>query len=222
MNEDKIVLDRKSFEALAVDSRVRILKSLKQRRKTLTEMSEELGMSVSTVKEHLENLEGVGLILKKDDGHKWKYYELTQKGADIVAPKELRVWILLSMSLVVFAASLLALFYSLAPPMMAGAPEGGVQTAVSPPTTEPRLLATGSDKVVAGQENADIATAAKSPEASGLDSGGEANLAVTASSSVLQGHDLLVPSLIAAISGLTLLACLAILMRNRSKSATSP
>ena len=37
MEEDKIVLDRKSFEALAVDSRVKLLKSLKQRRKTLKE-----------------------------------------------------------------------------------------------------------------------------------------------------------------------------------------
>ena len=52
--EGKIVLDRKSFEALAVDSRVRILKSLKEKRKTLSEISKEQGMSLSGVKEHLE------------------------------------------------------------------------------------------------------------------------------------------------------------------------
>ncbi|MFZ5501776.1 MAG: ArsR/SmtB family transcription factor, partial [Candidatus Micrarchaeota archaeon] len=96
--EGKIVLDRKSFEALAVDSRVRILKSLKERRKTLSEVASEQKMSLSGVKEHLETLERVGLIAKKDDGHKWKYYELTKKGMDIVAPRELRVWILLSLS----------------------------------------------------------------------------------------------------------------------------
>ena len=81
MEEEKVVLDRKSFEALAVDTRVKILKSLKERRKTLSEIAKEQGMSVSGIKEHLETLEHVGLIEKKDDGHKWKYYELTKKGA---------------------------------------------------------------------------------------------------------------------------------------------
>jgi DNA-binding transcriptional ArsR family regulator len=109
MEEDKIVLDRKSFEALAVDSRVKILKSLKERRKTLSEIAKEQGMSVSGVKEHLETLEGVGLIEKKDDGHKWKYYELTKKGGNIVAPRELRVWILLSMSFIALMASMTAI-----------------------------------------------------------------------------------------------------------------
>ena len=110
MPEEKIVLDRRSFEALAVDSRVRILKSLKERRKTLSEISQEQGMSVSGVKEHLENLEAAGLIKKIDDGHKWKYYELTRKGSDIVAPKELKVWILLSASMLGLVASVMAIF----------------------------------------------------------------------------------------------------------------
>lgn len=108
--EEKIVLDRKSFEALAADSRVKILKCLKDRRKTLSELSKELKMSVSGTKEHLQNLEDAELIVKIDDGHKWKYYELTKKGREIVGPKELKVWILLSVSTVALVMSAFALF----------------------------------------------------------------------------------------------------------------
>lgn len=98
MMDDRIVLDRKSFEALAVDTRVRILRLLKQRRKMLSEISKELEMSVSGTKEHLENLEQAGLIKKIDDGHKWKYYELTAKGKAVVQPNEVKVWILLAIA----------------------------------------------------------------------------------------------------------------------------
>jgi DNA-binding transcriptional ArsR family regulator len=107
--EDRIVLDRKAFEALAAESRVKILKSLKQRRKTLSELSKELGMSVSGTKEHLQNLENAELIIKMDDGHKWKYYELTKKGKEVVGPKEIRVWILLSISSIAFIISIFSL-----------------------------------------------------------------------------------------------------------------
>ncbi|HID72370.1 TPA: ArsR family transcriptional regulator [Candidatus Micrarchaeota archaeon] len=113
MEEAKIVLDRKSFEALAADTRVKIMKCLLERRKTLSELAAELGMSVSGVKEHLSNLEGAGLIVKIDDGHKWKYYELTDKGSAIVAPKKsMRIMLLLSLSIVAFMASAFMLMAS--------------------------------------------------------------------------------------------------------------
>lgn len=109
--EDKIVLDGKSFEALAVDTRIKILKSLRERRKTLSEISEEMKMSASGIKEHLEILEEAQLIKKIDDGHKWKYYELSSKGKDIVEPKkELKVWILLSIASVLLLISSINLF----------------------------------------------------------------------------------------------------------------
>jgi DNA-binding transcriptional ArsR family regulator len=96
--DEKIVLDREAFKVLASDTRVGILKSLARQRKTLTELSREFGMSVSTVKEHLDNLSGAELIVQIDDGHKWKYYELTRKGRDILNPGETRIWILISLS----------------------------------------------------------------------------------------------------------------------------
>jgi predicted ArsR family transcriptional regulator len=96
--EDKITLDREAFKALSSDTRIGILKSLKRRRKMLAELSKELRMSNSTVKEHLDNLVKVGLIVQIDDGHKWKYYELTRKGRHILHPEETKILVLLSVS----------------------------------------------------------------------------------------------------------------------------
>lgn len=98
--EDKITLDRNAFKVLASDTRIGILKSIRKQRKTLSELAKELDMSVSTVKEHLDNLVGAELIVQKDDGHKWKYYDLTRKGKNILNPGETKIWVLLSMSAV--------------------------------------------------------------------------------------------------------------------------
>jgi DNA-binding transcriptional ArsR family regulator len=96
--EDKITLDRESFKSLASETRVTILKSLDRRRKMLTELSKELKMSPSTVKEHMENLCAAGLTVQMDEGHKWKYYELTGKGKNVLHPEYTKIWILLSIS----------------------------------------------------------------------------------------------------------------------------
>ena len=109
MDDEKITLDSKSFEALAVDSRIKIIKMLKVRRKTLTELAEELGLSISAVREHLGILEKAQLITKIDDGHKWKYYSLTPKGDSLLSPKETKVWFLLSISAIALLLSTFAL-----------------------------------------------------------------------------------------------------------------
>ena len=96
--EDKVTLDRKTFKVLASDTRVEILKQLDTRRMTLSELSKKLGMSVSTVKEHLDDLQQAQLITKKEEGHKWKYYELTGKGKKIINPYEKKVFIVLAIS----------------------------------------------------------------------------------------------------------------------------
>ncbi len=102
MPEDKITLDRETFKSLSSDTRISILKSLNVRRKMLAELSKELGMSPSTVKEHMDSLKKAGLVSLKDDGHKWKYYELTKKGKNVCNPGETRIWILLSLSAFAF------------------------------------------------------------------------------------------------------------------------
>jgi DNA-binding transcriptional ArsR family regulator len=98
--EEKITLDRETFKTLASDTRVGILKSLRKRRKMLTEISKEFGMSPSTIKEHLDSLSKSDLVVQIDDGHKWKYYELTRKGKDVLSPGETRIWVILGLSAV--------------------------------------------------------------------------------------------------------------------------
>ncbi|MFZ2455524.1 MAG: winged helix-turn-helix domain-containing protein [Candidatus Altiarchaeia archaeon] len=99
MDEDKITLDRETFKALAVDSRVKILRILDDRQHTLTDLAEELGMAPSTIKEHLDTLVAAGLIKQVDKGMKWKYYKLTGKGKELLNPYEKKVWIVLATSL---------------------------------------------------------------------------------------------------------------------------
>jgi DNA-binding transcriptional ArsR family regulator len=191
MEEDKVVLDRRSFEALAVDTRIQIMKSLKARRKTLSELSKEMGMSVSGVKEHLETLERADLIKKIDDGHKWKYYELSRKGAELVAPKELRVWVLLSISMVALVLSALTMF-----PIQI--PENtGAQFTSAMPASQPTLA--GS------VENA--------TDAPGLMKADTPVLAQTTSAE--SAHDETIPLIVAGISLVSMLACAGILLKNR-------
>ncbi|MDD3159734.1 MAG: winged helix-turn-helix domain-containing protein [Candidatus ainarchaeum sp.] len=83
---DRLVLDNKSFKALSSDSRVNILKQLTNRRMTLSELSNKLDLKSSTIKEHCEILNNANLIKQIDEGRKWKYYELTNKGKQIITP----------------------------------------------------------------------------------------------------------------------------------------
>ncbi len=107
--EDKITLDRESFRSLASDTRISILKSLDRRRKTLTELSKEFRMSPSTVKEHMDKLCTANLTVQIDEGHKWKYYELTRKGKNILHPEDTKIWILLSIS----ALAMISILYDM-------------------------------------------------------------------------------------------------------------
>ena len=100
MEEEKITLDRKTFKTLASDTRINILKSLDQRRKTLSELSKQFSMSVSTVSEHLGNLSSADLVVQKDEGHKWKYYELTRKGKGVLYPETKKIWVILAISVI--------------------------------------------------------------------------------------------------------------------------
>lgn len=102
--DEKIILDEKSFKALSADSRINILKSLAERRRTLSELSQKLLLGSSTIKEHCDILTEAGLIAQHDEGRKWKYYELTSKGKQIIKPnfmEEIKVLIVLSIATVI-------------------------------------------------------------------------------------------------------------------------
>ena len=195
MSEDKIVLDKKSFSALAVDSRVNILKALRERRKTLTELSGELKLSVSSTKEHLEKLEQAELVVKVEDGHKWKYYELTRKGEQLVAPNPaVRVMVLLGIAVIGFVYSLVLLS---APGQMAAVQEA--------PAT---AFSEGASKAADGSvplASAPLGEAARN--ASGISQ-------VTRE---MAAPDML-PILLAVISVLIIIGCIVYILKRRSVS----
>ncbi len=123
--EDKITLDRESFRTLASKTRVQILKSLGRRRKMLTELSKQFGMSPSTIKEHMDNLAKADLVVQIDDGHKWKYYELTRKGREIVNPTGSRIFVVLGLSLIALVVTSFDLARSTLIPQLAARTFGG-------------------------------------------------------------------------------------------------
>lgn len=107
---DRIVLDDKSFKALSAKSRVGILKKLTERRMTLSELSNKLSLKNSTVKEHCDLLLDAQLVNKIDDGRKWKYYELTNKGRQIATPSQFqdpKVLVMISFAAIIFASIIL-------------------------------------------------------------------------------------------------------------------
>lgn len=116
--DEVVKLDRKSFEALAGKTRVRVLKALLERRKTLTELSEQLKFSPSTMKEHMKVLEDAGLVVQVDEGRKWKYYELTKMGERVARPVEIRAIVMLAASLFLLGAALLNMFSAVGPAAM--------------------------------------------------------------------------------------------------------
>lgn len=58
-----------------LDTKKKIFDSLKAKPKTLTDLSQELSLSLPTVKEHLDDLLSAGAIKEGDLHGKWKFYE---------------------------------------------------------------------------------------------------------------------------------------------------
>ncbi|HLC48001.1 MAG TPA: winged helix-turn-helix domain-containing protein [Candidatus Norongarragalinales archaeon] len=81
------VFDSDIFKALSSETRVEMLYALQERRKTLSELANEVDISLPGAKQHLSLLETKGLVRKMDEGRKWKYYELTDQGKSIIAER---------------------------------------------------------------------------------------------------------------------------------------
>ncbi|MEM5778209.1 MAG: metalloregulator ArsR/SmtB family transcription factor [Candidatus Aenigmatarchaeota archaeon] len=97
-------IDRKTLKALAADTRLDILKSLGKRRKMPSELAKELNLATSTIVEHLNKLEEANLVKKEETGHKWIYYNLTEKGESLIKPKiPVQFVIVLSITLIIIA-----------------------------------------------------------------------------------------------------------------------
>jgi len=91
-------IDRETIKALSSDTRVEMLKLLSERRRMPAEISRALDLAPSTVVEHLQKLEEVGLVERKETGYKWVYYEITEKGKNLIKPK-IPVQIILSLTI---------------------------------------------------------------------------------------------------------------------------
>ncbi len=115
--EQTITIDKETFKALAADTRVKILKILDTRRHTQSELSASLDLSVPTVKEHLDALEKAKLVSKIEEGYKWKYYELTEKGKCVLDPERKKVWIVLGLLILSVASGIVGMFFKFASPI---------------------------------------------------------------------------------------------------------
>lgn len=93
MEDEKILIDRKTLKAISSDTRMDLLKYLSKRKYTLSELSKKLNLKDPTVKEHLDNLIASDLVKKEETENKWKYYSLTEKGKKLVNPKEVKLFI---------------------------------------------------------------------------------------------------------------------------------
>ena len=104
--EDKITLDLNSFKALASETRVDLLKKLSLRRATASELAASEHISVQAISEHLEKMKDAGLVRKVDEGRKWIYYELTDKGSVLLKPEEnsKKIFVLLSIAALLLAS----------------------------------------------------------------------------------------------------------------------
>lgn len=130
----EIVLDRKTFGALAEETRIKILKALRERPKMQSELAKEQKLAVSTIAEHMGKLEAAGLVRAKRGEHKWVYFRLTQKGEQVVSPeKHTGVFVFaLSVSLLMIAGSLFMMLPPVSTPTQ-GAIKAGEGTAPATP-----------------------------------------------------------------------------------------
>ena len=117
-SDEDIRLDRSELKVLASDTRVEILRNLKSRNYTVSELAQKLGHSKSTMHEHLSRLLGAELVETADNyTDKWVYYRLTRRGKSLFVDSTKRVVVIISTILLILGAMQLAIFFSSLPLM---------------------------------------------------------------------------------------------------------
>lgn len=109
VSQNGVVLDKKTFRALSSDTRISILKALKNRRMTVSEISRGLGINKSAVLNHLNKMVEAGLVRRFESENQFVYYDLTEKGRRILK-SELRVKIILSVAALSFLSGAIQLY----------------------------------------------------------------------------------------------------------------
>jgi DNA-binding transcriptional ArsR family regulator len=99
------------FKALSSRTRMEILKRLRERRRTLSELSRELNLSKAALHEHLSKLGEAGLVERVDSpSRKWVHYELSGKGREIAGPEGIRIKLFGILAVLAFFAGILEVY----------------------------------------------------------------------------------------------------------------
>lgn len=108
MPED-LPLDPDLIKVLASDTRREILRHLRERNMTVTELARELDLGKATVHEHLNKLGDAGLVRRKEDDRLWVYYEVSPEGKRMLNPQRTRFYLIVAVSVLSAVAAVLAL-----------------------------------------------------------------------------------------------------------------
>lgn len=114
-DENTSNLDKDSLYVVTSSTRIQILKLLIEKKQlTATDIAKKLGLSKSTVHEHIEKLASAGLITKSEySGKKWVYYKPTWRGRDLFPQKDrMQINVVLGLVLMIgVSIALSAVFY---------------------------------------------------------------------------------------------------------------
>jgi DNA-binding transcriptional ArsR family regulator len=111
-------IDKTTIDSLSSDTRIFILSSLRERKKTNAELAKELSLTPPTIHHHLELLKKANLVTSDENDHKWIYNDLTPFGRALFIPeKKMKVSIVLS-SVLTFVMALAVLYTYFATPSL--------------------------------------------------------------------------------------------------------
>lgn len=154
----EIPLDGDLIKVLASDTRRDILGLLKEQRRTVTELAEEIDLRKATVHEHLKKLVDAGLVERDEDHRLWVYYDLTPRGKRILNPTRSRIYLVVGLGVLaaIVGAIALAMFLS----------QGGPGTPTSQ-AEEPGLQVTLSEDRAIGADGVRLTAVVNGSESSG-------------------------------------------------------
>lgn len=110
----RVELDKKALFALASDTRLEILKALSPMRRTVTQLSQSIGIDKAAIHRHLKKLEE-GEFVRRYEDHGFIYYGLTWKARDLLDPKEnTRIIILISSAWAFLLGAVILIAFSFA------------------------------------------------------------------------------------------------------------
>lgn len=146
---DAVALDREALKLLASDTRLDILKTLRARRMTVSELSSTLALGKSTVFEHLNKLVDGGLVVRHDDpSREWVYYELAPKSKRLFSPVSAKIVLMLSTVVALGLAALVVFsLYGVAGPGLHVETDGETLLAGEATPVGLRVVTSGGDPV---------------------------------------------------------------------------